>query len=201
MEEHFLTILRDSRTKTPEFREAANCLAELLAARAVQKTPLKPTPIKTPLNAPIKGEELSCRVILVPILRAGLALWPAFQRLFPSAPIGFFGIRRDEKTALPKLYYENVPKISKEDWVFLLDPMLATGGSACLALQKLQEFGALQERITLVSVLAAKEGIEAFHKKFPRASLITAAIDPLLNDQKFIVPGLGDFGDRYFGST
>jgi uracil phosphoribosyltransferase len=125
---------------------------------------------------------------------------PAFIELFPSAPIGFFGIRRDEKTAKPHLYYENLPKISFHDWVFLIDPMLATGGSATLALAKLKESGASLSQTMLISIVAARQGADQIRKNFPEVILITAAIDPALNDRKFIVPGLGDFGDRYFGT-
>lgn len=146
------------------------------------------------------GSTMPNRVILTTILRSGLAMLPAFVELFPSAPVGFFGIRRDEKTAEPHLYYENLPKISSLDWVFLIDPMLATGGSATLALTKLKESGAHFNQTMLISIVAAQQGADKIRKIFPAITLITAAIDPSLNDRKYIVPGLGDFGDRYFGT-
>jgi uracil phosphoribosyltransferase len=197
MKEIFLTILRQASTSPSQFRQAAHRLSHLLAAEASSQLPLQGVKVQTPLSSS-PGSVLSHRVVLVPILRAGLALLPAFEELFPAAPIGFFGIRRDEKTAAPHLYYQNLPQISENDWVFLLDPMLATGGSASLALKKLEEAGAQLSQTTLVSVVAAQEGVDLIRKRFPDTGLITVAIDPALNAHKFIVPGLGDFGDRYF---
>ena len=197
MKEHFLTILRAQSTTTASFRHATQGLARLLAAEAAARLPLERTKIQTPLSQTV-GKRLSERVILVPILRSGLTLLGAFQELFEEAPIGFFGMRRDEKTAIPRLYYVNLPKITSKDWVFLLDPMLATGGSSILALEKLAQEGASLNQTILVSVIAAQEGIDQLHQRFPQTSVITAAVDSTLNDRKFIVPGLGDFGDRYF---
>jgi uracil phosphoribosyltransferase len=120
--------------------------------------------------------------------------------LFPQAPIGFFGIRRDEKTALPHLYYENIPTLAPTDRILLLDPMLATGGSALLSLQKLKEKKVDLARATLVTILATPEGMRAVEQAFPEVKIYTVAIDEKLNQHKYIVPGLGDFGDRYFGT-
>ena len=197
MKENFLTTLRQVSTTPLLFRQASQSLARLLAAEAAQSLPLHSVKIQTPLG-PTSGSHLSERVILVPILRAGLALLGSFEELFADAAIGFFGMRRDEKTAIPRLYYENLPKITSHDWIFLLDPMLATGGSSSLALQLLEKAGASLNRTILVSVIAAQEGVDLIRKQFPQTRLITGAIDPALNDHKFIVPGLGDFGDRYF---
>jgi uracil phosphoribosyltransferase len=135
-------------------------------------------------------------VVLVPILRAGMALLPAFLALFPEAPIGFFGIKRDEKTALPHLYYEKLPSIAETDTVFLLDPMIATGGTACLALKLLKQKGA--KEIFLFAVIGATIGMKKVEHEHPEVKMLVAAEDPELNAQKMIVPGLGDFGDRYF---
>ena len=200
MKDYFLTILRDEQSKAEQFRKAADSLAQLLAAEAAQKVPLSPVQVKTPLGILTSGNKLTHRVVLIPILRAGLALLPAFQKLFPSAPIGFFGIRRDEETTLPHLYYQNLPQLFPNDWIFLLDPMLATAGSACLALQKIHESHGHESQTTLVSVLAVEEGVKKLHTQFPQTTLITAGIDPTLNGKKYIVPGIGDFGDRYFGT-
>jgi len=199
MKEHFLTILRNNETKTPAFRSAANTLAILMAQEAVKDLALEKLPIVTPL-APTSGATLKEGVILATVLRAGLVFIPPFLSFFPNAAIGLFGIRRNEKTALPNLYYENLPEISKTTHIFLLDPMLATGGTAAISIQKLIEKGGNPSRISLVSLLAAKPGVELIQKKFPKVRIHTAAVDPELNAKKFIVPGLGDFGDRYFGT-
>lgn len=199
MKEHFLTILRDRNTPMRPFREAARELARLLAAEASHLLPLKTTHIDTPL-APTSGKRLAEPALLIPILRAGLALLPAFEELLPQAPIGFFGMRRDEKTALPRLYYENLPPLSPSGWVLLLDPMLATGGSANLALDRLKSLGQDLTKALLISILAAPEGVRALKSRHPEVRLILGAVDEKLDAKKFIVPGLGDFGDRFFGT-
>ncbi len=153
--------------------------------------------IHTPL-AQTDGAFFENKVILVPILRAGLALLPPFVALFPQASIGFIGIRRDEKDASPHLYYENIPDIPSNAAVFLLDPMLATGGTANLALDHLARLGAEPAHTLLTTFLASQIGIGALRERHPRVRIISAAIDPELDSKKFIVPGLGDFGDRYF---
>ena len=131
--------------------------------------------------------------------RAWLLL-PAFIKLFPDAPIGFFGIRRDEKTAEPHLYYENIPELTPNDHLFLLDPMIATGGSSLLALEKLWP-RLSPNQITLVGIISATPGILKIKKRFPVLRIIVAAEDPELNASSYIVPGLGDFGDRFFGTN
>lgn len=199
MKEHFLTILRDRKTPMLPFREAARELARLLAAETAHLLPLKTTHIDTPL-APTSGKRLAEPAVLIPILRAGLALLPAFEELLPEAPIGFFGMRRDEKTALPRLYYENLPPLSPSGWVLLLDPMLATGGSANLALDRLKSLDQDLSKTLLISIVAAPEGVRALKSRHPEVRLITAAVDEKLDAKKFIVPGLGDFGDRFFGT-
>ena len=142
----------------------------------------------------------NARIILVPILRAGLALLPTFQEIFEAAPIGLLGIRRDEKTALPYLYYEKLPFLSPADQIFILDPMLATGGSANLALDRLAAQGADLDRATLITIIAAREGIHSVKKRHPQVGIYSVAVDEELDSRKYIVPGLGDFGDRYFGT-
>ena len=199
MKEHFLTLLRDRGTPMALFRDAARELARLLAAEASLLLPLQTTHIDTPL-APAAGKRLSQPAVLIPILRAGLALLPAFQELLPEAPIGFFGMRRDEKTALPRLYYENLPPLSPNGWVLLLDPMLATGGSANLAFDRLKSLGQDLAKAILISIIAAPEGVRALKTRHPEVRLITGAVDMKLDAKKFIVPGLGDFGDRFFGT-
>jgi len=197
MKESLLTILRDEKTTVEHFRQAAHRLADLLAAEATIFVAEEPKTVKTPL-AKAEGMSVEQRVVLVPILRAGMVFVPSFLKYFSDAPLGFFGIRRDEATATPQLYYENVPPLKSTDLVFLLDPMIATGGSALLAIQHLMDKGVSQ--IFLVGVLGSREGIEKIESRYPDVTIILAAEDPELDSRKFIVPGLGDFGDRYFGS-
>jgi len=199
MKEHYLTLLRNRETDTAEFRYAAGNLASLIAQEISLALPLKSRKIHTPMGE-TAGGSFNKKVILVPILRAGLAFLPSFLALFREASIGFLGIRRDEKDARPHLYYENLPQIRSDDYVFLLDPMLATGGTANLALDKLAEKGAAPIHTLLATFLSAKPGIEAIEARHPHVKIFTAATDPHLDAKKFIVPGLGDFGNRYFGT-
>ncbi len=199
MKDFFLTSLRRSSTTIQPFREAAHALSRILATEASAHIPLQAIKVQTPLGE-ASGTIIKQRIVLATILRAGLAMLPAFEELFPSAPVGFFGIRRDEKTAEPHLYYQNLPEITPHDWVLLVDPMLATGGSATVALSKLEESGAALSQTLLISIVSAQPGVDAIRKRFPKVTLITGATDPSLNNRKFIMPGLGDFGDRYFGT-
>jgi uracil phosphoribosyltransferase len=199
MKEILLTKLRDRKTPLLEFRSAALEMADLLAAEAASNVPSKRAIIETPLSS-AAGALSQGRIILVSILRAGLALLPAFLKLFPEAPIGFFGIRRDEKTAKPHLYYENIPPLQPSDRLFLLDPMIATAGSSLLALERLST-RLSPNQITLVGIISATPGIVNLKKRFPVVRVIVAAEDPELNAQAYIVPGLGDFGDRFFGTS
>jgi uracil phosphoribosyltransferase len=199
MKEILLTKLRDRKTTLPEFRLAALEIADILAAEASKTVPFKRTRVETPLSA-AEGAIPQGRVVLVPILRSGLALVPAFLKLFPDAPIGIFGMRRDEKTAKPHLYYENLPPLHPTDHLFLLDPMIATAGSTTLAIERLSSLIS-PNQITIVGLISATPGIVALKKHFPVVRVITAAEDPELNASAFIVPGIGDFGDRFFGTT
>lgn len=180
MKEQFLSLLRDRNAPLRQFRAATANLSQLMASEIAHQTRKQ-------------------NIILIPILRAGLAILPSFQALFEGAPIGFLGIQRDEKTARPHLYYENLPPFSSQDQILLLDPMLATGGSAHLALDRIRAKGGVH--ITLVTVIAAPEGLQAIKTGHPEVRVYTVAVDEGVNAQKFIVPGLGDFGDRYFGTA
>lgn len=199
MQESLLTILRDEKTPVGQYRQAAHQLCDLIATQATSLVVQDPIEVKTPL-ATTHGKKVPHRVILIPILRAGMAMLPSFLNFFPSAPVGFFGIRRDESTALPQLYYENLPPLQPTDLVFILDPMVATAGSSLLAIQHLLKKGVEPAKIALASVLASTDGLQKIKTAYPYLHVITAAEDPSLNDRKFIVPGLGDFGDRYFGT-
>jgi uracil phosphoribosyltransferase len=199
MRETLLTILRDEKTPVEQFRQASHQLAHLLAAEAASHVIEDPKTVKTPLgNA--QGKSTNQRVVLIPILRAGMALLPSFMTHFPTAPVGFFGIRRDESTAKPALYYENIPALKPTDLVYLLDPMVATAGSALLAIDHLIKKGIAPNKIILVGVIGSTEGLQSIKSKYPYLTVIIAAEDSELNSKKFIVPGLGDFGDRYFGN-
>ena len=199
MKDIFLTSLRQASTPMTQFREAAQSLSRILAVEASTLIPAHAIKVQTPIGESA-GTMINHRIVLATILRAGLAMLPAFREFFPAAPIGFFGIRRDEKTAEPHLYYQNLPKMTPNDWVLLVDPMLATGGSATVALSKLEESGVNLKQTLLISIISSQRGVDAIRKRFTKVTIITAAIDPALNNHKFIVPGLGDFGDRYFGT-
>ncbi len=199
MKQALLTILRDRHTTRAQFRHATEQLSLLLAGEAGLHLKYIPIEVQTPLTL-AKGKSLAQEVVIIPILRAGLAMLPPFLRFYPHASVGFFGMRRDETTKKPHLYYENIPKINQNQNVILIDPMIATGGSGILALQKLKSIGVPEENIIYVGILGAPEGIERIKHDTPKCTLIVSQIDERLNDDAFIVPGIGDFGDRYFGT-
>lgn len=176
--EDLLATLRDAKTPPPLFRKTTTSLSILLTQEVIRFNP----------------------TILVPILRAGLSLLPAFSSAFPKASIGVIGIKRDEKTAMPIKYYDKLPSITSNDRILILDPMVATGGTAHLALTTLTNLGASPSQITLIGIIASTQGLTALKKTHPQVTLNILATDPLLSDDKMILPGLGDFGDRYFGT-
>jgi uracil phosphoribosyltransferase len=195
--EHSLTILRNKNTTTTEFRRHASIISKILLVEATKPLNVVSEPIETPL-ASMEGKKLEDEVIVVPVLRAGLAMLFAIQDFLPAVSVGFMGLERDERTAQAREYYQKLPKLFASHQVIVLDPMLATGGSLDETVTVLKEKGA--EHITLVCIVAAPEGIDRIQKRYPDVSVVTAAVDDHLNAQKFIVPGLGDFGDRYFGT-
>jgi uracil phosphoribosyltransferase len=199
MKQTLLTILRNLKTPSDAFRQAADKLAAIMAVEASQELSQESFTVKT-LYGDAEGVTLKDPLVLVPILRAGLVLLPPFLHLFERARVGFFGIRREEQTATPILYYEKLPSLTAHDVIFLLDPMIATGGSSLLSVNKLIEKGARPSNIFIFSFIASKEGVFHLSKRYPEVKLNIVAIDETLNAQKFIVPGLGDFGDRYFGT-
>ncbi len=192
-----LTRLRDVNTSPAEFRSLVRRVATILAAAATDDLRLKKTTVQTPL-ATAPGYELAERISLVPILRAGLGLVDPLLDLIPDAEVWHLGLFRDEETARPVEYYQKLPASDPPDVALVVDPMLATGGSATLALDVLKRWGVPRTR--LVVLIAAPEGIAAVREKFPETEIITAQVDEYLNDQKFIVPGLGDAGDRLFNT-
>jgi uracil phosphoribosyltransferase len=192
-----LSILR-AKTTTPDlFRRHLQEISTLLFVEAARGWGTRTIQVETPL-APCAGAVLAKPIVLVPILRAGLGMLDGIQRIAPDAAIGHIGLYRDAETLLPVSYYEKVPVNVTEAEVLLLDPMLATGNTACEAASILKAQGA--RSIQFLCVVACPAGVQQFHVEHPDIPIITAAIDPELNDHGYIVPGLGDAGDRYFGT-
>jgi uracil phosphoribosyltransferase len=194
---HKLAVLRDERTPTPEFRQAMKELALIMVAEATRHMPTRPVQISTPLTD-TEVEEISGPVCLVPVLRAGLGMLDGALALLPEATVGFMGLFRDEETAEPIEYYVNLPQNLEDYLVLVLDPMLATGGSLSATLTKLKYEGATW--ISCLHAVAAVPGVERLTREHPDVNFYAAAVDPELNDAAFIVPGLGDAGDRLYGT-
>jgi uracil phosphoribosyltransferase len=194
---HKLGILRDEKTEPKKFREVVRELSWLLGYEALADARMRPVEVKTPLEA-MEGEELADRIGLIPILRAGLGMVDAMLELMPTAEVWHLGLFRDERTLRPVEYYNKLPDHSHVDLCLILDPMLATGGSATAAIEVLKRWGA--ERIKLVNLIAAPEGVEAVVSAHPDVEIYCAALDRQLNEKGYIQPGLGDAGDRQFGT-
>jgi uracil phosphoribosyltransferase len=195
--QHNLTRLRDQRTQPQEFRRLLGEVAALMLYEATRSFAVKKVYVQTPL-ARTNGFQLEREVALVPVLRAGLGMLDSILQLIPHARVGFIGLKREEKTLRAMFYHQSLPKNLGDFETILIDPMLATGGSAVTALDLLVEQGA--KHIRLVNLVAAPEGIQAVQKKYSRVPIFTAAVDRQLNEKGFIVPGLGDAGDRLFGT-
>jgi uracil phosphoribosyltransferase len=195
--EDVLAALRDRHTPSNVFRQLARRVSLLLVAEATRDLPMAEGTVETPMET-TTVRRLAARVVAVPVLRAGLGMLDGFLELVPQAQVGYFGLERDEVTAVARRYYEKVPKDLAGAAVFLLDPMLATGGSAAMAIEGLAEFGA--RGVRYLSIVAAPEGIAFLRSAVPDAVIYTAAVDRELSERKFILPGLGDFGDRLFGT-
>jgi uracil phosphoribosyltransferase len=194
---HCVTQLRNIETPPAEFRNLIHRLAVLLAYEATKDLTERAVEVRTPLCT-TQGHALDQRIGLVPILRAGLGMVDPVLDLIPQAEVWHLGIYRDETTLQPVEYYSRLPARRPVDVALILDPMLATGGSALAALATLTEWGV--PTIKLLSMIAAEEGIREVEAKYPDTQLYVAAIDPALNDHKYIVPGLGDAGDRTFNT-
>ena len=196
--EHKLAILRDEKTGTKEFRELISEIASLLCYEAMKEVKLKSVTIKTPIEE-MKTKKLEeDRYAFVPILRAGMGMLDGVIRMVPNAKIGHIGMYRDEETFEPVNYFFKVPKEIEKREVFLLDPMLATGGSALDAIDLLKEKGV--KKINFLCIIAAPEGLKRVEKLHPDVKIYCAHIDRELNENKYICPGLGDAGDRIFGT-
>ena len=195
--EHKLAILRNRDTDNQLFRDTLNELSYLIVYEITRDLALKPVRIQTPL-ASCDAQQLAEQVLLVPVLRAGLGMVQGILNLIPDAKVGHVGVYRDEKTLQPVEYYCKLPPGAETMRVFLLDPMLATGGSLAYAITRLKDKGV--RNITVVSVISAPEGLAALRAAHPDVKIYTAMLDERLNDRGYILPGLGDCGDRLFGT-
>jgi len=194
---HYLTRLRDRETAPDEFRDASDKIITLLLYEATRDLRVESLRIQTPIEL-TTGQTIADRVVAVPILRAGLGLMGPVLDLLPKVTVGYIGLERDERTAIAYRYYVKLPPDIKGKTVILLDPMLATGGSACKAVEILKEYQPASVR--LICVVAAPEGIKTLQESHPDVKIFAAARDRELNAQKYIMPGLGDYGDRLFGT-
>lgn len=192
-----LTVLRNKNTDPPTFRSALGRIAIILAYHSLKRLPLEKVEVETPIQK-TDGFKLNTEVVVVSILRAGLGLVDAVTQFIPEAKIGHLGMYRDEATHQPVDYYSKLPRNIEKDHVLLVDPMLATGGSASDSITFLKKKGA--RNIRFMCLISAPEGIRRIQENHPDISIITAAIDEKLNEDAFIVPGLGDAGDRIFGT-
>lgn len=195
---HKLTILRDRATPTKVFKELVDEIAMLMAYEATRDLALDQIPVDTPLERATGWEVRGKKLTLVPILRAGLGMVEGILRLMPSARVGHIGLYRDHDTLEPVDYYFKVPGDASEREFLLLDPMLATGGSAAAAIASLKRAGAT--RIRFLCLVAAPEGVERLAREHPDVPVLTACLDRELNELGYILPGLGDAGDRLFGT-
>ena len=194
---HKLAILRDEKTEPKKFREVVRELSWLLGYEALHDARVRRLEIRTPIE-PMQAHQLADRIGLVPILRAGLGMVDAMLELMPTAEVWHLGLFRDERTLRPVEYYNKLPDQATVDVCLILDPMLATGGSATAAIEVLKNWGA--RRIKLVNLIAAPEGVAAVAAAHPDVEIHCAALDRQLNEKGYIMPGLGDAGDRQFGT-
>jgi uracil phosphoribosyltransferase len=194
---HKLTTMRKVETGTKDFRQNLDEVASLMAYEITKDLPTRPVDIVTPMGA-TTGQELAADVVLVPILRAGLGMVSGIQTLIPTAKVGHIGLYRDEQTLEPHEYYAKFPKNIASSVVLILDPMLATGGSAKRAIDIVKRTGA--KNIKLVNLVAVQQGVDLVEKAHPDVDIYVAAMDERLNEIGYIVPGLGDAGDRIFGT-
>jgi uracil phosphoribosyltransferase len=195
--QHNLTRLRDKQTQPQEFRRLLGEIASLMIYEATRSLRVTKVSVQTPLEK-AAGKKLEREIVLVPVLRAGLGMLNPILEIIPHARVGFIGLKREESTLRAHFYHKSLPKELGRCEVILIDPMLATGGSAVAALDFLREQGA--RRIRLVSLVSAPEGIARVRKSYPTLPMFTAAVDRALNDVGYILPGLGDAGDRLFGT-
>lgn len=196
--QHKLSILRRTTTSTKDFRELVNEIAMLMGYEVSRDLPLEDVEIETPITKTVQKQLTGKKLAIVPILRAGIGMVDGLLSLVPAAKVGHIGMYRDEETFEPVEYLVKLPEDIDQRQIFLVDPMLATGGSAILAVDSLKKRGATN--IKFVCLVAAPEGVEKLQAAHPDIDIYTAALDEKLNEQGYIVPGLGDAGDRLFGT-
>ena len=197
---YLLSMLRNKNSDQVTFRNAAKNLSQLLAYRTFEHIRMKRITIDTTLTQ-TEGLALAQRVVIIPILRSGITMLEPFLNVFTQAVVGVVGLKRDETTAQAHWYYHNIPPLQHNDQIIVIDPMIATGGTGCETLTMLDKLGVDMKTALYVSIISSPEGLALLNKEFPTVTVITAACDSHLNDKKFIVPGLGDYGDRYFGTV
>ena len=195
--QHHLTILRDVKTEAPAFRTACSGITRVLVAEAAKLLKVEAIRVETPLEE-TEGGCLAGPVVFIPILRAGLGMLDHAMATIPGSSVGYIGMERDEATAEASCYYAKMPELDAATQVFVLDPMLATGGSAIQCINEIKQRSA--KKIAMVCIIAAPEGVEALEAAHPDVDIIAGKIDRQLNDKKYILPGLGDFGDRLFNT-
>ena len=200
MIEHKLTILRDKTTGTKDFRELVNEIARLLAYEVSRDLPLEEVEIETPIVKSTQQAIAGKKVVIAPILRAGLGMVDGILDLIPAARVGHVGLYRDEETMEPVEYFVKMPNNLEDRHMYVVDPMLATGGSAIAAIESVIERGAKPENIKFICIVAAPEGVKALQEAHPEVEIFTAALDDKLDENAYILPGLGDAGDRLFGT-
>lgn len=197
--ELWMSILRNKKTSRDQFRQAAHQISRIIAFQVTQELSMEHIKIDTPI-APTTGLTFKQPIMLVPVLRSGIVMMQSFLEVFSSAVVGIVGLKRDEKTALPHWYYHNVPSFDDNTQIIVLDPMIATGGTAAATLSHLHELGAKACNIIFAAIVSTPEGLGTIKTVMPEVKIICAANDQGLTPDKFIIPGLGDFGDRYFGT-
>ena len=192
-----MTVLRNKNTNPKEFRERAEEITCFLAYEALKNLPLTETTVETPLETTV-GYTVENDIVVVPVLRAGVGMLGGIQSLIPTVKVGFVGLQRDHDTKHPVKYYLNLPKPSAEAFAIIIDPMLATGGSLSAAVSAVKESGF--RHIVVLTIVSAPEGVQVMEKNHPDVKIYSAALDRELNASKYILPGLGDAGDRLFGT-
>ena len=197
LKDHYLTIIRDKETNFENFREYSSKLSYLLFIEGTKNISTKSKTIETPLIK-TEGLEIENENVAIAVLRAGLGLVDGVKNLLPDTSFGYIGVQRNEETATPEYYYENLPNLENKN-VFILEPMLATGGSLSFAIDKVKEYN--PKSIIALTVISSPEGISRLEKEHNDITLVTAKIDEKLDENWYIVPGLGDMGDRLFGTT
>jgi len=196
LSQSLVTALRSKDTQPARFRRLCHRLTSILVLEATRPLPTKPHAVETPMETHV-GVQLGVGLIVVPVLRAGLGMVEPVLELYPDTQVGHVGVERDHTTALPRSYYAKLPQINGHH-ILIVDPMLATGGSLLHVIDAVKQAGG--ESITVVTIVSAPEGVKAIQAVHPEIPIYTAALDRCLNDQKYILPGIGDFGDRLMGT-